>query len=235
MENEAGSAGRKGTGGRRRQGSAERVSDASIPAESEVRLEVTPHDAGEELVAQTTAAVLGHRLIRELLGEDELVLVGFEVLDKDIRPSSQFTTLAHDRSSARSLRVHGKLDDLEHLSVSHATHQLPPGDVEFSRAISAVLADDELSAVIESEQMQAYRPMPPLANIENPDGSVDRVVTVGLRSGTGEVRHQIVGVRARDGAIIREPIGVPARSASDCEPARPQDGCVPSEGPKQVR
>jgi len=84
MENEAGSAGRKGTGGRRRQGSAERVSDASIPAESEVRLEVTPHDAGEELVAQTTAAVLGHRLIRELLGEDELVLVGFEVLDKDI-------------------------------------------------------------------------------------------------------------------------------------------------------
>jgi hypothetical protein len=56
--------------------------------------------------------------------------------------------------------------------------------------------------------------MPPLANLRDPDGNVDRVVAVGLRGGDG--RHRIVGVRSLDGEILREPDGVPAPSEDDC-------------------
>ena len=57
-----------------------------------------------------------------MLGKGELAPAGFEILDKDIRESSQFTALIHHRPSTRSVRVHGHLNDLKGLVVNHTTY-----------------------------------------------------------------------------------------------------------------
>ncbi|MDQ3896337.1 MAG: hypothetical protein M3326_03630, partial [Actinomycetota bacterium] len=92
--------------------------------------------------------------------------------------------------------------------------------------------DGVLGPPLAAGELEPYRPMPPLANLRDPDGNVERVVAVGLRSTTGE--HRVVGVRTADGEVLRDPPGVPAPSKDDC--GAPLGTAPPSvAGPRQVR
>lgn len=230
---------RPGSPGRRRRGrdvpEDQPEDEPQETAEEQIRVEVTAHELDSALVSEARASLVEHGLVREALGDGELRIAGFDVLDKDPSPSSAFIALVYDPQSTRAVRLHGRLDDVERASVTSTAYQPQVTEDEFADAVSAVLGNDELSTAIENDQMQAYRPMPPVANIENPDGTIERVVTVGLRSEVSELRHRIVGVRMRDRTVIPNPAGVAQPSGFDCEPARYQGGCSPTPGTNQVR
>ena len=71
----------------------------------------------------------------------------------------------------------------------------PLPSAEEREAALAVLGEDpELGPKLHAGDLLPYRPMPPLAGAERPDGKVERTITVGLRPADGRSGHEIVGV-----------------------------------------
>jgi hypothetical protein len=197
-------------------------------------VEVVPEETHRDDMARATRAILAHGELRQHFSSSDLWLVGFDVIDKDDEDGPRFSSTVHDTTTGRAARVDGWFDDLESPVITPMPDQLPPGEDEHAWAVSTLAHDRELGPLLEQEGTVTYRPMPPLANVERPDGTVDRVITVGVRTAGAEPAHRIVGVRTSDGEVVREPIGVPAPSAADCG-APPGPVCPPAAGENQAR
>jgi len=214
----------------------ERPSERGAGAPLEV--EVVPDETYTTAHAAATRAILSHPLLRQHFPAGDLWLVGFDVVDKDDGDGPRFSTLVHDTTTGRSARVQGWLDDPESPEIFPSAHQWPPSEDEHAWALSILADDPEMAALLEPDGAYAYRPMPPLVNIENADGSVDRVIAVGLRTPDGGDGagggHRIVGVRTFDAEIVREPAGVVAPSSVDCGPP-PGPTCPLAAGERQAR
>ena len=210
-------------------------------ADPTLEIEVTA-SSGAEAVAQATGsqAILRHPLLRRHFPSGDLWLVGFDVADKE-EEGPRFTTLVHDTTTGRAARVRGWLDEPDNMEILPTAFQWPPSEEEHAWAVSILGDDAEMAALLEAEGAYAYRPMPPLLNIDNPDGTVDRVIAVGLRTVPGGPDgpaggHRIVGVRTGDGEILRDPPGVIRPSPVECGlPPGPASSPTPGERQAQVR
>jgi hypothetical protein len=205
------------------------------PPAGTLDVEVAAEETHEAARSTAIRAILGHPLLRQHFPSGDLWVVAFDVVDKGDDDGVRFTSVVHDTDTGRAALIDGWLDDPESLLIQPVSHQWPPSEDEFGWAVSMLVADRHFAAVLADEATTTYRPMPPLANVEHPDGTVDRVITVGLRTtGDGGVRHRIVGVRTGDGEIVADPPGVAVPSEEDCGPP-PGPSCGPSAGDSQAR
>ena len=202
---------------------------AAPTAPPALAVEVTPEGTREDAMARASRAILAHPTLRQHFPASDLWLVGFDVDDK-VEDDAWFLTTVHDTVTGRSVRVNGPLDDPADLVLTPSAHQWPPSDDEFAWAVS-VLADDGGHGT-GRDDASAYRPVPPMANVEHPDGTVDRVITVGLRTGGADPVHRVVGVRTSDGEVLTDLPGMPA-GAGEWGVA-PGQGCAPAAGGSQA-
>jgi hypothetical protein len=156
---------------------------------------------------------MAHDMVQVDFAGRDLWMVAHDVVDKGEEAGHRFTAIVQDMDSGRVLRADGRFDELDYASLIHTDWQRPPTDDEFTWAVDAVKDDVVLGPALEAGDLEPYRPMPPLANRRDPDGNVERVVAVGLRSRDGE--HRVVGVLTSDGEVIAEPDGVPGPSADE--------------------
>jgi hypothetical protein len=213
---------------------AEAQAGDETPTEA-LRLEVVAEEARRGDEERVTRATLGHPMLRQYFPAGDLWLVGFDIEDKDPdEDQPRFGANLHDTVTGRSAAADGYLDDPESIEVVPTAHQLPPGEDEFEWAVSVLARDMEFGPVVGDEGTTTYRPMPPLANVVLADGSVERVVTVGLRTEGSPPAHRIVGVRTGDGEIFIAPHGVAAPPSRECGP-RPGPGCPPRVGERIAR
>jgi hypothetical protein len=200
-----------------------------------LRLEVVVEEARRGDEERVTRATLGHPMLRQFFPSGDLWLVGFDVEDKDPDDDQpRFSAVVHDTVTGRLAVADGYLDDPDTIEVIPTAHQLPPGEEEFAWAVSVLARDLDLGPVVGHEGTTTYRPMPPFANVVLADGSVDRIVTVGLRTEGSPPAHQIVGVRTGDGEIFRTPHGVRVPPAEECGPP-PGADCPPMAGERLAR
>jgi hypothetical protein len=193
---------------------------------------VLPEPAYEEEMAEASAALMLHETVQVDFAGRDLWMVAHDVVDKGPDAGQRFSATIQDMDSGRVLRADGRFDDLDYAALTHLPWQRPPSDDEFGWAVDALKEDTELGPALETGDLEPYRPMPPLANIADPDGNAERVVAVGLRSPAGE--HRIVGVRVLDGEILRAPTGVPAPSTQDS--GAPREAAAPAvAGARQAR
>ncbi|HEX2272792.1 MAG TPA: hypothetical protein VHG90_02850 [Acidimicrobiales bacterium] len=196
-------------------------------------LEVTSEGSHEQAMARASRAILAHPMLRQHFPASDLWMVGFDVDDKD-GDDPWFLTTVHDTASGRSVRVNGPLDDPADLVLVPSAQQWPPTDDEFAWAVSVLADDDRHRRLLEGDDVTTYRPVPPLANVELPDGTVERVVTVGVRTGGPAPQHRIVGVRTSDGEVLTDVAGFPAHATADCG-VPPGTTCPPPSGAGQAR
>jgi hypothetical protein len=201
----------------------------------QVRIEVERVDVGQRAMADLGERVLAHSGVRaELTGSPRVVKV--ELFDKEPVDHARFEAFVDDPATGGAVRVTGRVGSVEDATVTSTARRAVPTREEFERAAAAALGDAGLRTTVDGAEVHPYRPMPPHADHQLPDGTVERIVTVGLHSHDGPVRHRIVGVRESDGTVLPELAGVPAPSERDCEPTEPDDGCDWSEGgPAQIR
>jgi hypothetical protein len=199
---------------------------------TELRVEVSPEPAYEEEMARASAALLAHDTVQVDFAGRDLWMVAHDVVDKGAEASQRFTATIQDMDSGRVLLADGRFDELEYASLAHTAWQRPPSDDEFAWAVASLKEDGALGPALAAGELEAYRPMPPLANLRDPDGNVERVVAVGLRSTAGQ--HRVVGVRTADGEILAQPPEVPDPSADDC--GAPRQAAPPGvPGARQAR
>ncbi|MEU6882880.1 hypothetical protein [Streptomyces sp. NPDC046712] len=201
----------------------------------EVRVEIEPFQTEEDAAESLAGELTGLPGVRDRLPGGGLRLEEFRLLDRDGGEDARFRAVVHDADSYQSVQVLGRLGDLGRAEVSAVLYRPLPDAGEFERAVAAVRADPELGMVLRHDGAHVYRPMPPLADIQNPEGTAERVVTVGLRDPGAEIKHRIVGVRMRDLTVVHAPPGVTGPARHDCETTPGVDDCSDTPGHRAVR
>ena len=209
---------------------SETETESEAGEQAPLRVEIVPLDTREQTMGQVSRAILTHPALRQHFPAADLWMASFDVDDKEDDP--WFVTTVHDTVTGRSVLVQGPIDDPGSLTVTPTKLQWPPTEDEFAWAVS-ILADHG-AGLLDGDDTVTYRPSPSLANIEMPDGTVDRVITVGIRSATPEPADRVVGVRTSDGEIITDLPGTPGPSSGDCG-VPPGEECAGDAGTSQAR
>ena len=199
----------------------------------DVEIHVETHD--ESGATNYVASELGrHRAVLSYLGDDAVRVERIELLDKDLA-SARFEAVVHHPGSCRTAHVTGRVDELDAITVRPSAYRPITTQAEFDEAVESALRDPEVRRLVEEEGLTPYRPMPPYADTQFPDGQWERVITVGLRAARSDLAHRIIGVRAGDGSVIHQLDGVAHPTSDNCEPAPPDQTCPVSTGRDQVR
>lgn len=199
-------------------------------------LTATAFGPSDDRFAPAAEQVLLHPSVWALLEGTEHRVLSVRSLPEETKsasscPDDRFRAVIYDYTNGRTVQVEGELAaiDLESqgdVRVSEFASQPLPSDEEFEAAVDVVMHDREMRREIKAGAIQTYRPMPPVLDEELPDGRMERVVNVGLRS-TGESRsHRFVGVRMFDREIIRDHPLFPRPDVGECEPPAGVEGCA---------
>jgi hypothetical protein len=184
-------------------------------AEEKLRVEVERFGPDDRAIARV---LRGHK--RHLKGKPRLLAVR---LAEPTRKTSKATEPDRYRATwfdykrNRALQVDGRLDDPDRVDVTESAEQPLPTREEFEAAVAILQQDAKLGAAVRDGALVPYEPMPPLAGGEQPDGSVERTLAVGLRPADNRRRdqHQIVGVNLVRGEVEHFPDGAPQLARAD--------------------
>ncbi|GAA4081285.1 hypothetical protein [Nonomuraea soli] len=169
-----------------------------------------------------------------------LIVADTPALGHEPHEGSPFRAKIFDPVSNRAVELRGTLDRPAEAEVRPSAYRPVPGAAELEAAAGILRADPAFPA---GDDVVVYRPMPPLADRENPDGTTTRRPTLALYtpSAPDGVRHRVVAVdlRARtvDWAPAGDPEPVNLRMHHDCEKSVPAPvGSLPDRGgPGRVR
>ncbi|GAA5086425.1 hypothetical protein HNP84_003533 [Thermocatellispora tengchongensis] len=168
--------------------------------------------------------------------DTERLIVGDAVaLGHDPGDDAEFRANVFDPVTNRGVELRGTLDRPEQALVLPTAYRPNPGQEELAAAAEILRADPRFPA---GDDVIVYRPMPPLADVENPDGTTTRRPTLGVYTPSDESRkHRIVAVDVAGGTVDWSPAGVAAHHPGDCESHLPVgiDPLRDRGGPDQVR
>ncbi|MFI6815503.1 hypothetical protein ACIBG7_24060 [Nonomuraea sp. NPDC050328] len=157
-------------------------------------------------------------------------------LGHDPGPDAPFRATVFDPVGNRGVELRGTLDAPERAEVRPSAHRPWPTPAEQEAAAEILRADPGFPA---GDDVLVYRPMPPLADLERPDGTTVRRPTLGIYTPSDPtgVRHRIVAVDPLAGEVDWTPAGVVLHPMHDCEDSVPDavGGVWDESGPDQVR
>jgi len=186
----------------------------------ELKLTVEALDPAPDALATIGQRVLEHAAVRELIGHGRPRLVSVLPLEVDgerkpvrqARPT-RFRATLYDAASRRTLLVDGDVGNPGQVEITESATPPRPTSEEFRAAARALRRDEAMRALSGEQGVDVYRPMPPHELDPRPDGTFERVVTVGVRR--EGAFNEIVGVRHSGGEVVRFDGGAPANSLAN--------------------
>ena len=154
--------------------------------------------------------------LREHLGKADHRLLALELLEparKTAKPRvrDQYRATYYDYTNNRAVQAEGSFGDGGGAKVVVSARQPRPTSEEFEAAVEIVRRHAELGPLLRAGKLTAYRPMPPVVETAQPDGRVERTVSVGLLPmGRRRTGHEIVGVNMIRRRVERYAGGAPA-------------------------
>jgi len=181
-------------------------------------------------IDRVTRALVDHPSVQEFLGKTRNRLLSFELIEPEVEvkparpspPPELYRATFYDYTNNRTILVDGSLAQPKRVKVSESGFQPLPSNEEFEAAVKILEKDETFGKAILERQLQPSPAMPPIIEIESPDGRSERTISVGLLPLEPGARHEIVGVnlvrqsvvrfeeRAPQGAVAHNPIcGIP--------------------------
>jgi hypothetical protein len=187
---------------------------------NEVEIIVEPVEPSGLPVERLREWLAGDRNLQEVLGDvdiESLLLSEPEILQRERKDNSPFIATVFDPQQNRAVEVSGFVDQPDSLRIKPSSYRPLPTPDELSNALDILRADSRYASRVGPDDAVVYQPMPPLADLEQDDGTLVRRPTLGIFSPTGTPRHQIVAadLGARD--IDWQPAGLDHPTDSDCE------------------
>jgi hypothetical protein len=155
----------------------------------QLEVKIAPFGITPERAATLRQTVLKNKAVSKYLGTSRNRLLSFEVLDspdeetKRLRPQppNRFRATFFDYAKNRTVIGQGSLTRPSTLKLTESGTQPWPSAGEFEEALKILVAkEEELGVGIRENRLRPYRPMPPLISEEQPHGTIERVVAVGL-------------------------------------------------------
>ena len=187
---------------------------------NEVEIIVEPVEPSGLPVERLREWLAGDRGLQEVLGDvdvESLLLSEPEILQRERKDNSPFIATVFDPQQNRAVEVSGFMDQPENLRIKPSSYRPLPTRDELSNALDILRADSRYASRVSPDEAVVYQPMPPLADLEQDDGTLVRRPTLGIFSPTGSPRHQIVAADLGARAIDWQPAGLDHPTDSDCE------------------
>ena len=185
----------------------------------QLTVKIEPAGVPPRLHKQTADALPRSAALRPHLAKADHRLVSFQLLEptrKTAKPQEldRYRATYYDYTNNRAIHAEGRLGAPGAPTVTVSQRQPRPSPEEFDEAVKIVRRHKELGPALRAGNLEPYRPMPPLVETPLPDGTVERIVTVGLRpSGRRKTpAHEIVGVNMIRRRVERYLAGAPATS-----------------------
>lgn len=189
-------------------------------AHDHLQVAVTPFGPTPERLAEIGRSVLRHDAVTALVGDGPHRLLSVAALDpedhgKPARPRApaRFRATIYDHAGSRTLLVEGRIDDPSELGVTETSVQPPVTAAEFADALRVLGGHADFADELGGQGLTPYRPMPPLLDVQEPDGRTRRVVAVGLFSRASRRPREILGVDLGDGRLHRSDARAPFGSS----------------------
>lgn len=184
---------------------------------SDLKVKIVSRGPDPETINGISRTVLKHASVQRMLKRTRHRLLYVELVEPEPKlkssrippPPKRYHATIYDYTNNRTILVDGRLDDRKHLEVSESGHQPLPTSEEFNAAVRILLKEPEFGPAIREQHLQPSPAMPPLINVELPDGRVERTLSVGLLPGSEAFRHEIVGVNMIRQRVIRFEGGAP--------------------------
>ncbi len=190
-------------------------------SENEIRIEVEPFGPDDRAIAGALGGHPRHATVKPLLkGKPRLLAVRLvEPERKTSKPAEpdRYRATWFDYKRNRAVYVDGRLSAPTDVKVTEAADHPLPTREEFEAAVKVLSADDAFGPAVRDGKLVAYEPMPPLVGGEQPDGTYERTIAVGLRPTDKRRRsqHEIVGVNLVRNEVERFPDGAPPLARAD--------------------
>jgi hypothetical protein len=206
----------------------------------DVQVLVEPYEDVVIPLERMREVVLRHPRIRDLLGDldgNVLQVTAPEVIGRERREDSPFVATAFDPRGNRAVELFGRTDALDDLEVRPSAFRPNPSIEELRAAERVLRADERYKELADRDDVVVYQPMPPLADLEQDDGTSVRRPTLGILNPHGEQRHHIVAVDVDQQVVDWHPSGLENLSDGDCEAHLPVgvESMQDTGGPSAVR
>ncbi|HEX8650507.1 MAG TPA: hypothetical protein VF708_06680 [Pyrinomonadaceae bacterium] len=149
-------------------------------------------------------------------------------------PPKKYRAITYDYTNNQTVQLEGSFDDPQSVEISELGRQPLPNADEFDAAVQILRNDPRIGPAISQGQVQPFRPMPPLIEVERPDGRTERTLAVGLAAKEARPRHRIVGVNMINETVLSDPPNVPSPSSTLCGPPA-MGGCESTGTSGQVK
>lgn len=202
-----------------------------------VQVIIKPVDRPGVSAARLRELAAAHPTVTAHLGgadPEGLVVADAHALGHDPGDGSPFQAHVFDPRANRTVEIRGTLGRLDDVEVRPSALRFRPLSDELQAAADVLRADPRFPG---GDDVVVYQPMPPLADVERPDGTTVRRPTLGVYNPAGGPRHQVVAVHLAAGEVDWTPDGVAAHTDDDCEKHLPEGvGSLRDHGgPDQVR
>ena len=163
-------------------------------------------------------------------------IIAEAVEDRTGKPTHEFAGLAFDSATNQGWEIRGDVNYLDSINMVPTAATPLPSQEELLEAAQILRADDAFARIAE-EGVVIYQPMPPLADVEQLDGTAIRRVTLGIRRPSGGPKHHIVAVDIARRTVDWYPTGVHSPTDDDCERRLPDPvgSNANAGGPRRVR
>jgi Copper amine oxidase, enzyme domain len=191
-------------------------------AGQEIRVDATPSGPNLMTISRISRSLTTEWLRRDTSGAD-LRLLSMQVMQDDVKDraaaSHRFLAFVYDYTHNRTFRVCGPIDQPDRASVVETALQPLPNDEEFEAAVEMLANQSEFGPAIRVGELLPYRAMPPLVQVETPDGRIERTLAIGLVSREAGGLHRIVGVNMIRREVLHHLDEAALDSHDECGPA----------------
>src|ERR1044071_2128959 len=170
-------------------------------------IKVTPWGPEQATIDATRDQLAKHPALAPYLKGKRYRLISFDFVESAVKtdnpePPSRYRATFFDYTGNRAVLAEGRFGDAK-VTVALSLQQPMPNPEEFAAAVEVVAQDPPFGPALRDGTLQAYPPMPPLADINLTTSQVERTVTVGLMPQGGARKSEIVGVNMIRQSAIR--------------------------------
>jgi hypothetical protein len=180
----------------------------------ELQVTVEPWGPSPDAVEAAARTAVQRTAVRTALDGADARIVGVQPVDGggEAEPPGRVLTTIYDYQAERALLVEMPLEEDGEPIVRSTSRQPLPSPEEREAALAVLRDDPAFGPQLQAGRLQPYRAMPPLAGTEREDGTVERILTVGLRPTGDDAEHEIVGVHLGRREVVRFDGGAPPRA-----------------------
>jgi hypothetical protein len=183
-------------------------------AEQRLDIKVTAWGPTQEMLDAAKVRVERSAELQSLLKGAKYRLLEFGYIETENKsgpsvPPTRFRAVFYDYTNDRTIVAESDFAARESIVVHEEFYQPVPNDEEFDEAVAVLKNDKRFASSLKEELLKPFRPMPPTTVL---DGTMERLVNIGLDSGNGAAQNEVVSVSIKRGEAIRYDNGAPSSS-----------------------